>query len=171
MQAGVPKGVVSVLPGKGSIVGDALVKHPLVQARSSFTGGTATGKHIAHIAADKLMPVSLELGGKSPTIVFEDADLDHAVNGVLFGIFSSSGESCIAGSRLFVAREHLRRIHGAPDRRRRSAACRRSGGRKDPDGPADHHASTAQTIERYVSSGWRKAAAARRRRAAQGRAV
>ena len=100
-EAGVPKGVVSVLPGKGSIIGDALVKHPLVR-KVSFTGGTATGKHIARIAADKLMPVTLELGGKSPTIVFEDAELDHAVNGVLFGIFSSSGESCIAGSRLFV---------------------------------------------------------------------
>jgi betaine-aldehyde dehydrogenase len=99
-EAGVPKGVVSVLPGKGSIVGDALVKHPLVR-KVSFT---ATGKHIARIAADKLMPVTLELGGKSPTIVFEDAELDHAVNGVLFGIFSSSGESCIAGSRLFVHR-------------------------------------------------------------------
>jgi betaine-aldehyde dehydrogenase len=70
----------------------------------SFTGGTTTGKHIAHIAADKMMPVSLELGGKSPTMVLEDADLDHAVAGVLYGIFSSSGESCIAGSRLFVAR-------------------------------------------------------------------
>ena len=57
----------------------------------SFTGGT--GRHIAHIAADKMMPVSLELGGKSPTIVFEDAGLDHAVNGVLYSIFSSSGES------------------------------------------------------------------------------
>jgi betaine-aldehyde dehydrogenase len=102
-EAGVPKGVVSVLPGKGSIIGDALVKHPLVR-KVSFTGGTTTGKHIARIAADKLMPVTLELGGKSPTIVFEDADLDHAVNGVLFGIFSSSGESCIAGSRLFVHR-------------------------------------------------------------------
>jgi acyl-CoA reductase-like NAD-dependent aldehyde dehydrogenase len=107
MEAGVPKGVVSVLPGKGAIVGDALVKHPLVR-KVSFTGGTATGKHIARIAADKLMPVTLELGGKSPTIVFEDADLEHAVNGVLFGIFSSSGESCIAGSRLFVHKA----IHG-----------------------------------------------------------
>jgi len=100
-EAGVPKGVLSILPGKGSIIGDALVRHPLVR-KVSFTGGTATGKHIARIAADKLMPVTLELGGKSPTIVFEDADLEHAVNGVLFGIFSSSGESCIAGSRLFV---------------------------------------------------------------------
>src|SRR5690606_36786666 len=62
-----------------------------------------TGKQIAHIAADKMMPVSLELGGKSPTIVLEDADLDHAVAGVLYSIFSSSGEACIAGSRLFIA--------------------------------------------------------------------
>lgn len=101
--AGLPKGLISVLPGKGSLLGDALTRHPLVK-RVSFTGGTKTGRHIAHIAADKMMPVSLELGGKSPTIVLEDADLDHAVAGVLYGIFSSSGEACIAGSRLFVAR-------------------------------------------------------------------
>jgi betaine-aldehyde dehydrogenase len=101
-EAGLPHGLISVLPGKGSIIGDAITLHPLVR-RVSFTGGTTTGKHIAHIAADKMMPVSLELGGKSPTMVFEDADLDHAVAGVLYGIFSSSGESCIAGSRLFVA--------------------------------------------------------------------
>ncbi|MFJ4154048.1 aldehyde dehydrogenase [Pseudomonas sp. NPDC089752] len=101
--AGLPKGLISVLPGKGSLLGDALTRHPLVK-RVSFTGGTRTGKHIAHIAADKMMPVSLELGGKSPTIVLDDADLDHAVAGVLYGIFSSSGEACIAGSRLFVAR-------------------------------------------------------------------
>ncbi|GAB7526375.1 aldehyde dehydrogenase [Paraburkholderia sp. 2C] len=102
-EAGVPKGVLSVLPGKGSVIGDALVRHPLVR-KVSFTGGTEVGRGIARIAADKLMPTSLELGGKSPTIVCEDADLDHAVNGVLYGIFSSSGEACIAGSRLFVAR-------------------------------------------------------------------
>jgi len=102
-QAGVPRGMVSVLPGKGSVVGEAIARHPLVK-RVSFTGGTNTGRHIARIAADKMMPVSLELGGKSPTMVLEDADLDHALAGVLYGIFSSSGESCIAGSRLFVAR-------------------------------------------------------------------
>ena len=102
-EAGLPQGLVSVLPGKGSVVGDAIARHPLVK-RVAFTGGTTTGRHIAHIAADKMMPVSLELGGKSPTIVLDDADLDHAVAGVLYGIFSSSGESCIAGSRLFVAR-------------------------------------------------------------------
>lgn len=100
-EAGVPPGIISVLPGKGSIVGDTLVKHPLVK-RIAFTGGTTVGLGIQRIAAEKLMPTSLELGGKSPTIVCADADLDHAVKGVLYGIFSSSGESCIAGSRAFV---------------------------------------------------------------------
>ncbi len=100
-QAGVPDGIVSVLPGKGSVVGDALVRHPLIQ-RIAFTGGTTVGMGIQRLAAEKLMPTSLELGGKSPTIVCPDADLDHAVAGVLYGIFSSSGESCVAGSRAFV---------------------------------------------------------------------
>lgn len=117
-QAGVPKGIVSVLPGSGSRIGDAIVRHPLVK-RVAFTGGTNTGRHIAAIAADKLMPVSLELGGKSPTMVFEDTEIDHAINGVLFGIFSSSGESCIAGSRLFVERgiyaEFMQRLVAAAD--------------------------------------------------------
>ena len=100
-QAGLPDGILSIVPGKGSVVGDALVRHPLVK-RIAFTGGTEVGRGIARLAADKLMPVSLELGGKSPTIICADADLEHAVMGVLFGIFSSSGESCIAGSRAFV---------------------------------------------------------------------
>ena len=101
--AGIPPGILSVLPGKGALLGDALVRHPLVK-RVAFTGGTSVGLGIARLAADKLMGVSLELGGKSPTIVCADADLEHAVAGVLFGIFSSSGESCIAGSRAFVHR-------------------------------------------------------------------
>lgn len=150
-EAGVPKGVVSVLPGKGSVVGDAIVRHPLVK-KVSFTGGTATGRALAAIAAEKLMPVTLELGGKSPTIVFEDADLDHAVNGVLFGIFSSSGESCIAGSRLFVHEairaEFLERLVA-------KAAALRVGDPADPRtqmGPlvtAQHR----ESIERYVQLG------------------
>ncbi|MSQ74904.1 MAG: aldehyde dehydrogenase [Rhodoferax sp.] len=106
--AGIPPGIISVLPGKGALLGDALVRHPLVK-RVAFTGGTSVGLGIARIAAEKLMGVSLELGGKSPTIVCADADLDHAVAGVLFGIFSSSGESCIAGSRAFVHRS----VHAA----------------------------------------------------------
>lgn len=101
--AGLPKGLLSVLPGRGSTVGEALVRHPLV-SKVTFTGGTATGKHLGAVAAEKVMPVTLELGGKSPTIVFADADLDQAVAGILFGVFSSSGQSCIAGSRVFVHR-------------------------------------------------------------------
>ncbi|OEC39484.1 aldehyde dehydrogenase [Pseudomonas sp. 1D4] len=149
--AGLPRGLVSVLPGKGSVIGDALVRHPLVR-RVSFTGGTRTGKHIARIAADKMMPVSMELGGKSPTLVLADADLDHAVAGVLYGIFSSSGESCIAGSRLFVARQHY-----APfmERLAAGAAALRVGD------PADERTQmgpliTAQhreSVERYVELG------------------
>ncbi|MGW0606249.1 aldehyde dehydrogenase [Streptomyces sp. NPDC002640] len=101
--SGLPEGLVSVLPGRGSVVGDAIVRHPLV-GKVTFTGGTATGRGVAHAAAEKLIPVSLELGGKSPTVVLEDADVEQALAGVMFGIFSSSGQSCIAGSRLFVAR-------------------------------------------------------------------
>ncbi|MFE7706899.1 aldehyde dehydrogenase [Streptomyces sp. NPDC057486] len=101
---GLPTALLSVLPGSGRVVGDALVRHPLV-ARIGFTGGTETGRSIAAAAAEKLVPASLELGGKSPTIVRADADVEQALAGVLFGIFSSSGQSCIAGSRLFVARE------------------------------------------------------------------
>lgn len=99
--AGLPKGLFSTLPGAGSVVGGRLVTHPSVR-KVSFTGGTETGREIARKASEKLMPVSLELGGKSPTIVFADADLDVACAGVLFGVFSSTGQSCIAGSRLFV---------------------------------------------------------------------
>jgi aldehyde dehydrogenase (NAD+) len=101
-EAGLPPGLLSVLPGRGSVVGEAIVGHPGV-GKVSFTGGTSTGRHLSHVAAEKLMPVSLELGGKSPTIVLEDADIDAAVSGILYGIFSSTGQSCIAGSRLFVA--------------------------------------------------------------------
>lgn len=100
-ESGLPAGLLSVLPGRGSVVGDAIVRHPGV-GKVTFTGGTTTGRALAHLAAEKLMPISLELGGKSPTIVLADADIDLAVNGVAYGIFSSTGQSCVAGSRLFV---------------------------------------------------------------------
>ena len=102
-EAGLPKGLFSVLPGAGREIGNLLVEHPDI-AKVSFTGGTDTGRNLAIQAAQKLMPVSLELGGKSPTIVFDDADVDVAVAGVMFGVFSSTGQSCIAGARLFVQR-------------------------------------------------------------------
>lgn len=102
-EAGLPKGLLSVLPGSGREIGNLLVEH-LDIAKVSFTGGTSTGRAMAEKAGRKLMPVSLELGGKSPTIVFDDADIEVALAGILFGVFSSTGQSCIAGSRLFVQR-------------------------------------------------------------------
>ena len=149
--AGLPPGILSVLPGKGSVIGDALVRHPLIK-RVAFTGGTETGIGIARLAAEKLMPVSLELGGKSPTIVCPDADLDHAVAGVLFGIFSSSGESCIAGARAFVHRSvydafRARLVAGAQALRVGDPASERT--QMGPLVSGAHR----DTIERYVALG------------------
>src|SRR6218665_2582035 len=101
LQAGLPEGILNVLPGTGQGAGAALVAHPLVRM-VSFTGGTESGRRIGEIAARKLMPVALELGGKSPHILFADADVDAAVAAVAEGIFEGSGQSCVAGSRLFV---------------------------------------------------------------------
>lgn len=98
---GLPPGVVNVVTGFGQGVGSALVNHPDV-AKITFTGSDASGKHIAAAAAQSLKRVTLELGGKSPQLVFDDADMDTAVNGVLAGIFMGLGQSCIAGSRLLV---------------------------------------------------------------------
>jgi aldehyde dehydrogenase (NAD+) len=100
-EAGVPDGVVNVVTGLGSEVGEALVTHPKV-AHIGFTGGDAAGRRIYELAARGLKTVTLELGGKSPNIVFEDADLDQAVKGVVSGIFAASGQSCQAGSRLLL---------------------------------------------------------------------
>ncbi len=99
--AGVPEGLVTVLNGRGETTGAALVAHPLVRM-VSFTGGTETGRAIGRICAEKIIPAALELGGKSPHIVFADADLERALAAVSSGIFGSAGQSCVAGSRLFV---------------------------------------------------------------------
>ena len=101
LEAGVPPGVFNVLPGKGRVAGEALVKHPLV-AKLSFTGSTEVGQHLMRTAADTLKKLTLELGGKSPNIVFADADLDAALKGATTGIFYGKGEVCAAGSRLLV---------------------------------------------------------------------
>lgn len=100
-RVGFPKGVVNVVTGFGHDAGAALVEHPLV-SRIAFTGGNAGGRKISEAAARNFKRVSLELGGKSPNIVFEDADLDAAVNGVIAGIFAASGQTCMAGSRVLV---------------------------------------------------------------------
>jgi aldehyde dehydrogenase (NAD+) len=100
-EAGFPAGVYNVVTGLGSDVGDALIRNWKV-ARISFTGGTETGRAINQAAAARFARCDLELGGKSPNIVFADADLDAAANGVVSGIFAASGQSCLAGSRLLV---------------------------------------------------------------------
>ncbi len=102
-QAGFPPGVVNVVTGFGPDVGAPLVEHPLV-AKVAFTGSDATGQKIYEAAARGLKRVSMELGGKSPNIVFDDAHLDNAVKGVISGIFAATGQTCIAGSRLLVQR-------------------------------------------------------------------
>ncbi|MBY4208096.1 aldehyde dehydrogenase [Rhodococcus fascians] len=99
--AGLPPGVVNVVTGFGAEVGSPLIDHPLVR-KVGFTGSDSTGRHIGAQAARQLKRSTLELGGKSPNIVFDDADLDAAVNGVVSGIFAATGQTCIAGSRLLV---------------------------------------------------------------------
>ena len=101
LEAGLPPGVFNVLSGKGRIAGEALVKHPGVD-KLSFTGSTEVGQHLMRTAADTLKKITLELGGKSPNIVFADADLDAALRGATAGIFYGKGEVCAAGSRLLV---------------------------------------------------------------------
>ncbi|HJY87553.1 MAG TPA: aldehyde dehydrogenase family protein [Candidatus Acidoferrales bacterium] len=103
-EAGVPDGVVNVLTGPGSTLGKALVRHPGV-AKVAITGETRTGQEILRDSADTLKRVTLELGGKSPNIVFADADLEAAVRGATIGIFYGKGEVCAAGSRLFVEKK------------------------------------------------------------------
>jgi aldehyde dehydrogenase (NAD+) len=100
-EAGFPPGVFNVISGLGEPCGRALTTHPLVD-RISFTGGPETARHVVRNSAENFAQVSLELGGKSPVVVFEDADLESATNGVLLSIFSASGQSCVAGSRLLL---------------------------------------------------------------------
>lgn len=100
-EAGFPPGVVNVVTGHGEPCGRALTSHPLV-ARVSFTGGPGSARHIIRNTAENFAELSLELGGKSPVIVFDDADIESAVNASVAGIFGASGQSCVAGSRLYL---------------------------------------------------------------------
>jgi len=100
-KTGLPKGVVNIITGLGEPCGKALTTHHLVE-KIAFTGGPDTAKHIVKNSAENLSQVSLELGGKSPVVVFDDADQENALNGITAGIFGASGQSCIAGSRLYL---------------------------------------------------------------------
>jgi aldehyde dehydrogenase (NAD+) len=140
VEAGVPEGVVNVVTGLGSEAGAALAAHPDVD-RVAFTGSTATGREIIKASAVNMKRIALELGGKSPDIVFADADLDKAVPGAAMGVFNNSGQICYAGTRVFVER----RIHDAlterpspllpgPSRSAIRWIRRRSSGRSSPSG-------------------------------------
>ena len=100
-QAGIPDGVINIVTGFGEPCGTTLTTHPKV-ARIAFTGGTQSARHIIRNSAENFAEVSLELGGKSPFIVFDDANIESAVNGSVAGIFAASGQSCVAGSRLYL---------------------------------------------------------------------
>ena len=100
-ESDIPAGVINVVTGLGHEVGEALVKHPLTR-KVTFTGSDIGGRKVAEAAASGVIPTTLELGGKSPQILFADSDLDNAINGIVSGIFLSNGQTCVAGSRLLV---------------------------------------------------------------------
>ena len=103
-QAGFPPGVLNIITGFGPTCGSVLTSHPKVD-HVAFTGGPETARHIVRNSAENLASTSLELGGKSPFIVFEDADIESAVNAQVSGIFAASGQSCVAGSRLIISNQ------------------------------------------------------------------
>ena len=153
-EAGFPPGVVNVVIG-GPDVGVALVGHPGVR-KVAFTGQTATGKEILRASADGLKPVNLELGGKSPNIVFADADLDRALSGAFGGAFFNQGEACVAGSRLFVEEPIAERVTEELAQR---AATVRLGHGLDPEtqmGPvisASHRERVLRFVRQAVDEG------------------
>lgn len=106
-EAGLPNGVVNVVTGRGSVAGDALARHPGVD-RIAFTGSTVTGRKIIEASAVNIKKLQLELGGKSPDIIFADADLDKAVPGAALAVFNNSGQICYAGTRVLVERSIAR---------------------------------------------------------------
>jgi len=112
IEAGLPPGVLNILHGPGGEVGQSIVVHPQVRA-ISFTGGTATGRQIATAAAAQFKKLSLELGGKNPTLVFADADFDAAVEGAVRAAFTNQGEICLCGSRILIERAVYARFRDA----------------------------------------------------------
>ena len=150
-EAGVPDGVFNMVHGIGEVAGAALVTHPLVP-RISFTGETATGQAIMAAAAPGLKGLSMELGGKSPCVVFADADLDAATDSALFGVFSLNGERCTAGSRILAERS----VYDALVSRLADRAERiRVGPPSDPDTEVGAliHPDHYQRVLSYVQSG------------------
>ena len=129
LEAGVPEGTIAVLPGPGRAIGAALVRHRGI-AKISFTGSTAVGRQLMAEASGDLKRLSLELGGKSPVLIFADADLDRAIAGAADAIFGNAGQVCVAGSRIYVERSACDAVlAGLTD----AARALRLGGGFDPD--------------------------------------
>jgi aldehyde dehydrogenase (NAD+) len=128
-EAGLPPGVFNIVNGYGHVVGAALSTHPDI-AKISFTGSTATGRAILHAAAETMKRVTLELGGKSPSIILDDAELDTAIAQALMTGFANSGQACIAGSRILAPQSRLNEILG---RLKMAVAAIKVGGPLDPD--------------------------------------
>jgi phenylacetaldehyde dehydrogenase len=109
VEAGVPDGVVNIVPGSGRVLGHALAQHPGVD-KIAFTGSTAVGRQLLGAAQGNLKRLTLELGGKSPTLVFADADLDEAIAGAAQAVFANAGQVCVAGSRVYAERSIYRKV-------------------------------------------------------------
>lgn len=108
-EAGFPDGVVNIAPGSGRVAGEAIITHKMVD-RLSFTGSTAIGKEVMKKAADQIKGVTLELGGKSPAIILEDANLEEAIEGALHGTMYNHGQNCSACTRIYVHRKHYDQV-------------------------------------------------------------
>jgi aldehyde dehydrogenase (NAD+) len=158
-EAGFPPGVINIVTG-GPATGVALTGHPGLD-RISFTGSVPTGRAIAAAAAPNLVPVTLELGGKSPNIVFDDADLDRAVTGAVAGIFAAGGQTCIAGSRLLVQRPVYDQVVAAVAERARRIRLgdpRQPATQMGPVANAPQYERIRSRIEAGVAAGARRVA-------------
>jgi aldehyde dehydrogenase (NAD+) len=150
LECGLPPGVVNVLPGLGPEAGAALASHPRIN-QLTFTGSVSVGIAVAKMAADNVVPVVMELGGKSPNIVFADADLDLTVQGVANAIFQNAGQTCSAGSRLLVQRKAHDEVVARLTER--AAAMRVGPGVSDPDMGPIISKKQLEMIEGYVKIG------------------
>ena len=142
-EAGIPDGVFNVITGNGPAVGRALVRHPGVD-KVAFTGSTKTGIDVAEGATSHLARVTLELGGKSAQIVFGDADLEAAANGVIAGVFAATGQTCMAGSRLIVHEDVHDELIERVAARAREIVLGNPLERRDRDGPAGQRAAVRE---------------------------
>jgi acyl-CoA reductase-like NAD-dependent aldehyde dehydrogenase len=150
LDCGLPPGVLNVLPGMGPEAGAALASHPGIN-QLTFTGSLEVGIAVAKMAADNVVPVTMELGGKSPNIVFADADMEVTAQGVANAIFQNAGQTCSAGSRLLVERKaHDELVARVVER---AKAMRVGPGVSDPDMGPIISKKQLETVERYVQIG------------------